>query len=326
MVSHGNRRQVGPGDQQHVGAVRGERSSRHGTRDHARQIEHANARERTLALGPRLWRGLADFRDRDQRQSGERLGMRRRRPFVMRAHEARRRSRRHRPRSRTPRRPIASARPELLRAPACSSAPCRRRRGDGGNWCAAARTCIAGLVDAGDRVPGRRRRLAVDAQITFAPAFDHGMAHVDGRRPAPAAAHFPDLGRRQSGRGDADLCGGGDAKRGRQLRLIAGQRERVERGSFAAGGGPDIGKNFAGLFLGFASARPLPDNIRRNVTRMERERNPGDLAGRIALPGLRCAPSGYAFQRHRTLAVIASAAKQSIARQAERWIASLRSQ
>jgi hypothetical protein len=38
---------------------------------------------------------------------------------------------------------------------------------------------IAGPVDAGDRVPGRRRRLAVDAQVTLAAAFDNGMTDID---------------------------------------------------------------------------------------------------------------------------------------------------
>jgi hypothetical protein len=74
---------------------------------------------------------------------------------------------------------------------------------------------IAGFVDAGDRVPGRRRRLAIDAQITLAPGFDHGMAHIDRDLLRLSAAHFPDLGRREPARGDADLCGGRDAKRGR---------------------------------------------------------------------------------------------------------------
>ena len=89
---------------------------------------------------------------------------------------------------------------------------------------------VAGFVDAGDGVPGRRRRIAVDAQITLAPAFDHGMAHIDRDVLRLAAAHLPDPGRRQPGRGDAGLRRGGDAKRGRQLRLVAGQLERVERG------------------------------------------------------------------------------------------------
>src|SRR5258708_38926503 len=38
---------------------------------------------------------------------------------------------------------------------------------------------VAGFVDAGDRIPCRRRWLAVDAQVTLAPAFDHGMTHID---------------------------------------------------------------------------------------------------------------------------------------------------
>ena len=196
--------------------------------------------------GPRFWRGLADFRDRDQRQFGERPGMRRGRPFVMRAHQ----------------RDDAAA--GIGRGLERLAVPLHQR---GLNFFALRlavqhladgvavmrevgmqphEPAIAGLVDAGDGVPGRWRRLAVDAQITFASAFDHGMAHVDGHVLRLPAAHFPDFGRRQSGRGNAHLCGGGDAKRGRQLRLIAGQRERVERGSLPTDRGPDIGKDFVG--------------------------------------------------------------------------------
>jgi hypothetical protein len=61
------------------------------------------------------------------------------------------------------------------------------------------------------------------------------VAHIDGDVLALPAAQFPDLGCRQSRRGDAHLGRGGDAKRRRQLRLFAGQLERVQRGSFAAG-------------------------------------------------------------------------------------------
>ena len=185
------------------------------------------------------------FVDRDQRQSGERLGVRRCRPLVMRAHEG------------------DDAAAGIGRGLERLAVPLHQRGlnrvtlrlavqhlADGvavmGKIGVQSHEAVAGLVDTGDRVPGRRRRLAVDAQITFAPAFDHGMAHVDRDVLRLAAAHFPDLGRRQPGCGDADLRGGSDAKRGRQLRLIAGQRERVERGSFAAGRRPDIAKNFAG--------------------------------------------------------------------------------
>ena len=72
---------------------------------------------------------------------------------------------------------------------------------------------VAGPVDAGDLVPGRRRRLAVDAQVTLAAAFDHGVAHVDGDVLRLPAAQLPDLRRRQSGRSDACLRRGADAKR-----------------------------------------------------------------------------------------------------------------
>ena len=122
-----------------------QRAAGDGTGDHPRQIEHAHAGERAIARGPGFWRGLADFFDRDQRQRGQRLGVRQRRSIRRASASSRPRSRRHRPRSRRPRRPTASARPERRRAPACSSAPCRRRRGDAGNWCAAARSADRGF-------------------------------------------------------------------------------------------------------------------------------------------------------------------------------------
>ena len=255
--------------------MRGERPARHRPRDHPRQIEHANAGERPVALGPRLWRGLADFRDRDQRQSGERFCLRRRRPLVMGAHEG----------------------DDAAAGIGCGlehlAVPLHQRGLNRVTLRLAVQhladgvavvgkigvqpheAIVAGPVDSGDCVPGRRRRLAVDAQIAFAPAFDHGMAHIDRNILHLAAAHFPDPGRRQPGRGDADLCGCSDAKRGRQLRFIAGQRERVERGSFAADGDPDIGENFARALHRRVSSLTFFFNIRRNVARMERERNPG---------------------------------------------------
>ena len=115
--------------------------------------------------------------------------------------------------------------------------------------CSRTKRPIAGFVDAGDGVPGRRRRLAVDAQITLAAAFDDGMAHVDRDMLALPAAQFPDLRGGKACRGNAGLRRGGDAKRRRQLRLVAGQRDGIERGRIAAGGGPEIGENFAGVCM-----------------------------------------------------------------------------
>ena len=235
--------------------MRGERPARHRTRDHARQIEHANARKRPLAFGPGLWRGLADFRDRDQRQSGERLGVRRCRPLLMRAHEgddAAAGIGRGLERFAVPlhQRGLNRVTLRLAVQHLADGVAVMRKIG------VQAHEAVAGFVDTGDRVPGRRRRIAVDAQITFAPAFDHGVAHIDRDVLRLAAAHLPDLGRRQPGRGDADLCGRSDAKRRRQLRLIAGQRERVERGSFAADRRSRYRREFRG---GFASACLFPN-------------------------------------------------------------------
>ena len=116
-------------------------------------------------------------------------------------------------------------------------------------------TPIAGLVDSGDGVPGRRRRLAVDAQIALAAAFDHGVAHVDGDILALPAAQFPDLRGSEPGRGDTGLRRSGDAKRRRQLRLLSRQRDGIERGRIAAGQSPEVGQNFAGALHGEDSLR-----------------------------------------------------------------------
>ena len=136
----GDRRQIGAGNQQHVGAMRGQRAARDRTGDHPRQIQHAQARQ---ADGRRRATVLA----RPRRFSRSRSAAIRPAPWHAAAPtirrtsaSSRRRRRRHRPRSRTPRHPIASARPAPRRAPACSSEPCRRRRGDAENWCAAARS------------------------------------------------------------------------------------------------------------------------------------------------------------------------------------------
>ena len=64
---------------------------------------------------------------------------------------------------------------------------------------------IAGPIDPGDGVPCRRRRLAVDAKIALAAAFDDGMPHIDRDTLRLPAAHLPDLRGSHSGRG-IDAC------------------------------------------------------------------------------------------------------------------------
>ena len=105
---------------------------------------------------------------------------------------------------------------------------------------------IACVVDSGDRIPGRSRRLAVDAQVTLAAAFDDGVTHADSDILRLAAAQLPNLRGGKSGRGDAGLRRGGDAKRRRQLRLRSCQRDGIERGWFAACQRPEASQNFAG--------------------------------------------------------------------------------
>ena len=56
-----DRRQIGAGYQQHVGAMCRQRAAGDGAGDHARQIKHAQTRERPVAARPRFWRGVADF-------------------------------------------------------------------------------------------------------------------------------------------------------------------------------------------------------------------------------------------------------------------------
>src|SRR2546430_3432515 len=252
----GDRRQIGTGDQQHVGAVHGERAARDGPRDHARQIEHAHACQRAVALWPRLWRRLADFLDSDQRQFGQRARVRRRRPFLMRAH--------HRD----------HAAGGIGRGLEGLAVPLHQR---GLNLVALRlavknladgvammpeigvqphEALVAGFVDSGDGVPGRRRRLAIDTQIALGAAFDQGVTHIDRDILALPAARFPDLRGSQSRRGDAGLRRGGDAKRRRQLRLCSAQRDGVERGRIAACLGPDVRENFPGTLHELHSSVP----------------------------------------------------------------------
>src|SRR5205823_12166808 len=65
---------------------------------------------------------------------------------------------------------------------------------------------IAGVVDPGDGVPRRWRRLAIDAQVTLAAALDDGMTHIDCDLLRLATAKLPDLRGRHCGRGNTGLC------------------------------------------------------------------------------------------------------------------------
>ena len=64
-------------------------------------------------------------------------------------------------------------------------------------------TAIARPVNAGDGIPGRRRRLVIDAQIALAAAFGDGVSQVDRDLLALSAAQFPETRSGKSSRGDA---------------------------------------------------------------------------------------------------------------------------
>ena len=171
----GDVRQIGARNQQHVGAMHRERAACDGTGDHPRQIEHADSCERTISRGPRLGRGLADFLDRERRQCRQCAAMRRRRPFLLRTH--------HRDHAAGG---IGRGLERFgipLQQGGLNGVALRLAVQDGADGVAVMpkvgvqphEAPVAGFVDPGDGIPGRRWRLAVDAQITLGAAFDDGM-------------------------------------------------------------------------------------------------------------------------------------------------------
>ena len=81
-------RQVRPGDLQDVGAVLGQGAGAGRPGEDPRQVEHADARQRPIAVGKLFRRALADLDDLHQRQRGDRGGLRVPGPFVHGAHHA----------------------------------------------------------------------------------------------------------------------------------------------------------------------------------------------------------------------------------------------
>src|SRR3954447_23485832 len=74
---------------------------------------------------------------------------------------------------------------------------------------------IAGVVDPGDDVPRRWRRLAIDAQVTLTAALDDRMTHIDCDLLRLATAKLPDLRGGHCSRGNTGLRRGRYAKRRR---------------------------------------------------------------------------------------------------------------
>ncbi len=248
-----------------------QRAPRDGTGDHPRQIQHPEPGKRAVAGGPWLWPGIADFLDRDQRQFGKRPGVGQRRPFLIRAHQ------RH------------DAAAGIGGGLECLAVPLQQRGlniialrlavQDLADGVAVVReigmqphkALIAGSVDSGDGIPRRPWWLAIDAQVTLGTAFDDGMLHIDRDILRLPAAQFPYLRGGKSGRGNAGLRRGGNAKRGRQLRLFTRQRDGVECGRIAACQRPQIGKDFARRLHGM-----IPSGAPRHYHAVCRRHYPAD--------------------------------------------------
>ena len=110
-------RQMRSRDVEHVGTMRRERAPTNRTGDHARQIEHAHARQRTFRLRQCNRRRIADPLDGHHWQSGDR-------PCRADARPTRRTSASWRPPDRPRRQPFRSLRPSSPSAP-WPRRPCR---------------------------------------------------------------------------------------------------------------------------------------------------------------------------------------------------------
>ncbi len=241
----------GAGDAHHVGAVGRERTAAHRPGDHAREVEHAQARKwPPAAVGQPApgapGRRLADPFDLEERQAGNRLALRVRRPLRRRAQHG-------------------GAQPGLGRGGFERLAlPPEQSGRHGGALVAAAeqpqdavavmgeigvqthRPPVAGRIDAGDAVPRRSRRLGVDARVALAAHLDGRVAHVDGHALAAAGALAPDRGCSEARGGDRRLRHRSDPEGRRQARITAVELDVGECLRLAAGAEPEVAQDLRG--------------------------------------------------------------------------------
>ncbi len=240
-----DRRQVRRGDQQHVGAMGGQRAPGNRAGDDAGELEHPHAGQRAGVLRrqvrQRHRRCVADPLDDDRRQLAQRGGLRMAIPFVEAAH---RRDHHARIRSRGLERlgvPFAQRGLHLVlligaAEQAQHAVAVMQEVGVQPDPAA-----IAATIGARDLVPQLRRGAAIDAQITFAAEFRDGVADVDRDLLPAAGALLPQRRRRQRRRRQARLRGGTDRERRRQHRFGSAQRGLREGGVGQAGGAPQRG-------------------------------------------------------------------------------------
>ena len=82
-------------------------------------------------------------------------------------------------------------------------------------------------------------RRAVDPQVSLAAVGDGGVTHRDPNRLDGAGAQPPQLARRESGRPDAGVRRGADREHRRERGLVAGELDAIERFAVALGEGPE---------------------------------------------------------------------------------------
>ena len=241
-----HRRQMRGGDVEHVGTVGGERARADRAGDHAGEVQHLDAGERTIAGRERLRRRVADLFDGEQRQARHRAALRMGVPFGERARRG------------DDEAGYGGRVLQLERLPTIDGTLHRGAVIVGAKefQCAGAvmrqvgvqpdPAAVAGTIDADGLVAMLMRQLAVDAQVALAAKFDAGVAHVDADALPAAGAQMPQFVGGESCGGNGRLRHGADRERGRQGRFRAGQGDRLQTGLRLVGGSPQISKNFLG--------------------------------------------------------------------------------
>ena len=229
--------QMRRGDLQHVRAVFRQRASAGRPGQHARQIQHAHARQRTLARGQLLWRCVADPYDLQQRQGGDGGRLRMLCPFGVRAHHA----------AGTfggdDRLLEIGGVPVQHRARHCLAIFLHAEHAQRGGAMVGevavqvAPAAILGRIDAHDGVARVRDLAVAKLHVMAAAQRRRGLAQIDRNRLLPSGAHLPQRGGSEPGRGQRRGAGHADTEWSRNDRVgAAGECHRVRAVGGPAGG------------------------------------------------------------------------------------------
>ena len=189
-------------DLHHVGAVLGERAGAGRARQHARDVDHADAGKRAVAGRQRLGLALADPDDLHQRQAGDRDALRVARPLLVGAHH--------------PARALVGD----DRLFEIGGGPVQHGLGDGRAVLRHAQHLqrdrpmvgeiamkvapapVPGRIEAHDAVARGRQRAVAELHVVAAAHRGTRMPQLDAHRLLRPAPHFPEMRRRQSRRRD----------------------------------------------------------------------------------------------------------------------------